>query len=130
MLGRIRRSASFGRPGSSSSDRAPRIDRSASLLSTHELDLLQGPTPAPGRRECQGRVLGVARGHPREHGRLSLEPGATLRSVDVVDHSGHQTDLGGFVLGVSLSVLSAPWLEPAAAPSTTTTQKSPAGGSG
>ena len=46
MLGRIRRSASFGRRGSSSSDRAPRIDRSASLLSAHELDLLPGPAPA------------------------------------------------------------------------------------
>ena len=46
MLGRIRRSASFGRAGSSSSDRAPRIDRSASLLSAHELDLLPGPAAA------------------------------------------------------------------------------------
>ena len=46
MLGRIRRSASFGRAGSSSSDRAPRIDRSAALLSAHELDLLPGPAAA------------------------------------------------------------------------------------
>jgi len=50
---------------------------------------------------------------------LSLEPGATLRSLDVVDRTGHHTELGGFALGVSLSVLSAPWLEPVATASTT-----------
>ena len=49
MLGRIRRSASFGRRGSSSSERAPRIDRSASLLSAHELGLQLDLLPAPAR---------------------------------------------------------------------------------
>ena len=42
---------------------------------------------------------------------LAVEPGATLRSLDVVDRTGTQTELGGFALGVSLSVLSAPWLD-------------------
>jgi hypothetical protein len=50
---------------------------------------------------------------------LAVEPGGTLRSLNVVDQAGRATELGGFALGVSLSVLASPWLDPAV-PTTTT----------
>ncbi|RLB63391.1 MAG: hypothetical protein DRI90_06950 [Deltaproteobacteria bacterium] len=59
-----------------------------------------------------GALLGIeASPQPGTWIGLAVEPGATLRSLDVVDHTGRATELGGFALGVSLSVLASPWLE-------------------
>jgi len=39
---------------------------------------------------------------------LSVEPGATLRSVTVQDHTGSSSDLGGFALAVNLGLVVSP----------------------
>ncbi len=99
------------------------------VLALPEADPIDSAVASPTDWTVRGGAqLGIeASPEPKTWIGLSLEPGATLRSLNVVDRSGHHTNLGGFALGLSLSVLSAPWLEPAASATTTTGRASQQG---
>lgn len=59
-----------------------------------------------------GGLLGIeTRLSQRDWLGLSVEPGATLRTLGVVDAARQSTEVGGFTLGIALNLVSAPWLD-------------------